>query len=85
MEREEDRQPRWGAVEMPAGAAGCREERRGGVVEHSRSAAVDSLLERTSGREAFGEDERIRYWAVGLVSARERRCPDDRTPGCKYL
>ena len=52
MEREEDRQPRWDAVEMPASAAGRREERRGGVVEHGRGAAVDSLLERTSGREA---------------------------------
>ena len=34
-------------------------------MEHGRGAAVDSLLERTSGREDFGEDEWIRGYDVG--------------------
>ena len=47
------------------GDAGRREERRGGMVEHGHGAAVDSLLEMTSGREAFGEDEWTRGYDVG--------------------
>ena len=34
--------------------------RRGGTVEHCRGTAVERLLERTSEREAFGEDECVK-------------------------
>jgi hypothetical protein len=49
MEREEDGQPRWGAVEMPE--PGRREERHGGMAER---------LSWHYGGEPSGEDEWMR-------------------------
>jgi hypothetical protein len=44
MEREEDRQLRWARWRCH------REEQRGVVADHGHDSAVESLLERTSGR-----------------------------------
>jgi hypothetical protein len=60
-------------------APGRREERRGGAVERCRSAAAESLFERTSGQ----EDTMLGRCAG--VAASERRDLDDWTTGCKHF
>jgi hypothetical protein len=52
-------------VEMPAPER--HEERHGGMAERCRGTTVESLLERTSGREASREDEWTRGYDVGLL------------------
>jgi hypothetical protein len=64
-------------MEMLAG--GRREERRAGTVERCRGTMAESLLERTSEREASGEDEwtrgcnaRLLGWCHGPRTAASR-------------